>query len=171
MNRKGFTLLELIVSLAIFTMITGGLWRMLKGGTLAFVRAQQQSAVVDSGERALRGFQQQKGILKDIRCCTGVKDLQGGTLSLTGPAGGVKYFLQGTSLMRAVSSTMTVTAATTTLAGDVTALSFRYFSVNNGLISIATAAVTVDSVEVHVHVKKGDTDYDQLSSAGFRNNY
>jgi len=169
MNKKGVTLIELIVSVAIFTIIASGLWRMVRGGTRTFVRARQQSEVIDSGERALRGFQQQQGMLKEIRRCSGVKNMQADTLSMTGPAGSVTYFLQSNRLMKAVTPVMSVTATTMTVAGDVTAVGFRYFVINTGLVSVATSAVTVNSVEVRLHIKKNETDYDLVSSARFRN--
>ena len=162
-NKKGLTLVELMMALAIFTMIMAGLWRMVRGGTMTFMRAQQQAEVIDSGERAMRGYPRNQGMFRDIRQAAGVKAAQADRLTLTGPAGDIQYYRNGNNLVKVV------TGSTATVAGNITALSFRYFTIQGGLVSLTTVPQLANAVEVRLHVKKGETDYDLVSSARFRN--
>lgn len=152
-----------MMALALFSMIMAGLWRMVRGGTLTFIRAQQQAQVIDSGERAMRGYPRNQGMFRDIRQAAGVKSTLANRLSLTGPAGDTEYYRNGNTLVKLVSG------STITVAGDITALSFRYFTIQAGKVSLTAVPALADSVEVRLHVKKGETDYDLVSSARFRN--
>lgn len=152
-----------MMALALFTMILAGLWRMVRGGTMTFMRAQQQAEVIDSGERAMRGYPRNQGLFRDIRQASGVTSTQADRLRLAGAAGNIQYYRNGNTLVKEVAG------STATVAGNITALSFRYFTIQAGRVSLTAVPDLANAVEVRLHVKKGETDYDLVSSARFRN--
>ena len=164
MNKKGFTLIELMLAVAISGIILAGMWRMTKGGTLAFLRAQSQAEVISSGERALRGFAPDRGILEDIRRCSAVTSILPGQLNLMCPDGSLKYYLQGTNLSQVVAG------STSTVAKNIASVNFRYFKIQNGLLSLTTDPALVASVEISsIQVVNKSTVYILGSSARLRN--
>lgn len=153
-----------MVSVVILTVITAGLWRMTRGGALSFLRAQRQAEAISNGERALRGFGRNRGILQDIRRCSAVTAVQADRLSLTCPDGALEYFRQGNDLVQVVAG------STATVARNITALSFRYFKIQDGLVSLATAPALAASIEISgLRVVNRDISYELASSARLRN--
>ena len=142
MRRKAFTLAELLVSVAVMTVITAGLWRLARNGTRSFLQVQSQAQTLGSAAAALQGYGSSRGLLKDIRRCSSVTSLQQDALNLSSPDGPVSYSLQSGALLRSAGG------STTTVAGSITALNFRYYSISGGLVSLATAPVTVAAVEI-----------------------
>ena len=153
-----------MISVAILGIITAGLWKMTKGGALSFLRAQRQASAIGSGERALRGYGRNRGILKDIRRCSAVNSIQADRLSLACPDGAIEYFRQGSDLMEASAG------STATVARNITALSFRYYKIQNGLVSLTTAPALAASIEISgLQAVNRDISYDLVSSARLRN--
>ena len=153
----------MIVSVTIMAIITAGVWRMVKGGTVYFLHAQREASAINSGERAMRGFLSGKGLLKDIRRCSAVTAIQANRLNLSCPGGTLAYFRQGNDLVQVVNG------STATVAKNVTGLNFRYYKIQNGLVSLTTAPALVSSIEISdMQVENSGVVYDLVSSARLR---
>jgi len=153
-----------MVSVAILAVITAGLWRMTRGGALSFLRAQRQASVISSGERALRGYGPHRGILKNIRRCSAATAVQADHLRLACPDGAVEYYRQGNALLEVSAG------STSTVAGNITALSFKYYKIQNGLVSLTTAPALTAAIEISgMQAVNRDISYDLVSSARLRN--
>lgn len=168
LRRGGFTLLELIVALAVAGITVAALVGLFRASLTATRFALRQTSTLSSARKALVSEGPHKGILWAVQGSTAVVNLSPSSLSLVLPGSvSMDYAMQG-DILKAIEAGTTYYQAK-----DVGALSVNYYNINsNGLIQVSTDANVAQYVTVSFtlkgHLAKESTHY-LYSGAWLRN--
>ncbi len=163
-NNTGITIIELLISVTIFSMMALAITLIFQGGIEMYISTQKTSELVNENEKSLYWHADTKGILWDIRISSAVTDVQTAQLDLVYPDNtAVSYYKTADDLVRQEDASAEV------IADNVNSISFDYYSITNGLISSTTEASDVDIVSVDIEMEKDEKTLRTMSSARIRN--
>jgi hypothetical protein len=169
MNRKGFTVMELVIGLgtaAILGLVSASLF---KAGMLTYNYMSRQNKALASSIKALSGDGSRSGILRTARAAKSVQSLGSTTMTFVSTASATTAFtLGGTNL------TYTTSAGTKVQATDISTMTLGYYNFNTGtgrlIQSTAAASATLITVQLDMKGKSGtQKDYNFFSGAWMRN--
>ena len=187
LKQKGFSLIELLVVLSIFTFIMGGIFTVYNKGQGRFVFEQdvaeaQQTArnVVDMMEREIRlaGFPKttyydsalgyntnSNTIATGFTTSNGTDMIFEGDINEDGIADVVEYNLNGTTLQRSTVAKpgggVAATPSFKTLAENVRSLTFTYYN-SSGITTTVPANVRRVKVDLNLSTNRVDPDSRRL---------
>ena len=138
MNERGFTLTELLVSMAMLGMILGGVYTLQQQGLYSY---QMGAAKVEAQQNA-RGAMDL--MIRELRSATSVTAIAASDVSFgdqSTPTKTVRYNLSGANLQRTVDGVADV------LIGGTTNLAFTYLASDGSVTaapgSVATIVITI----------------------------
>lgn len=166
MNRRGFSVVELIIGIAVASVIAIVSASLFKAGIKTYRYTARQTVALAAGVSAMRGSGSREGMILASRSAQYVQALDAGQLAVRTSTGVVStYMLSGGNLMRGLS-----TGTTVTLAADVSALAVNYYNIAaTGLIVESTVAANATMATFKVTVKGLSGSRDFFSGASLRN--
>lgn len=168
MNRKGFTVPELVIGIACAAVIGLVSTALFKAGVTTYNYTIRQNSILISASNALSGNGAKTGILSSARQSKDISALNTSSLVLLSTASNTTTFaLAGENMTR------TENGATVQLATGVSTVTFRYYNLAaSGLIMVSTAANTASLVTTNLVVKgkfAKQRDYIFYGAARLRN--
>jgi len=149
MNRRGMTLLELLVGLITAGIIASVVARVLQLGIKTYRYSARQSDSLTRTRKALMGDGARLGVLAAGRESYSFSSVQTSSLALATPSFSTNYYVTGSKLYRAKSGTTVVQA------DQVNGLTLGYYMSTNGIISSTTIASSATMVTALVSVTTG----------------
>ena len=146
-NRRGMTLIELVVSITIMATIVLAIVTMFKMAVMATIRSTSKTAFLTNVVEALQGNGPTRGMLFDVLYASATTTTSSATLTLSDPgAMNSDYALSASNLRR---SSGTATLTTSALATGLQNLHFTYYQYySTGSISLAGSAANANLITV-----------------------
>jgi hypothetical protein len=170
MNKRGFTLLELLVGLVTATVIGAVTAQIMKAGIMTYNFSVRQNAAMTRTRKALGGMGSATGIMPESRAAVSFAGINGSTVSVVSSSNSVvvSYYVAGSNLLRSK------TGSTIVLSDEVTRLSVNYYNMDavTRLIRVSSAASLATLVTSSVTLKGNSSrqkDYYLYSGALLRN--
>lgn len=166
MNRRGMTLVEAVIGIAVLALIALGVAGIFKAGMQASNYSLRQTFVLANARKGLLGDGSAQGIVWNAREGDFVTALSTGSLTVTRPgASGVSFFPAADSLRRSHSG------VDTELAKGVSSLSVAYYNFDDsGRVIESTAAHSAALVTAEVVMtRRGQRQYRFMTGARLRN--
>ena len=166
-SEKGFTLIELVMGIAVISIISFVLILLFKSGIVTYRYNLRQTLALGSARKALWGNAYLKGIVWSLQEAESVSELNPARLRLMAPDGiNRQYYVEGNKLHHSHGERSRKQAPA------VTALEFAYFSKDaRGRVveSTGTASAALVSAFVHLEGSAKNKDYTFLSTVKLRN--
>lgn len=164
--KSGLTLIELLLSLAMFGIIILVISLIFTSGIKTYLEGYKISTLIQNGESAMSGLGSKKGILWDIRISSCIAALQSDRLDLiTVKSSTVSYYISGNILNRSEGNSVVPISKNVKSFN----LKYYYFDFVNNIISTAAVTSDVQTVNVNLVFSSGDKDINYNSNAYLRN--
>lgn len=165
MNKKGLTIVEMLVAIVILGVLFLTINLLIKTGLKTFVDVTKTTSLLQEGEKSLYGSAPQKGVLWEIRLSSAVAGTQAEKLVLVSTGNEyIEYYKSDSNLIRKDS------LYTDVIAGEIESVLFKYYKKDaGGLISQTTDYSLVNMVLVELSFNKKGKQRKFLSTAYLRN--
>ena len=169
MNRRGVTLIELLVGVATAVVIGAVSAGILKAGIMTYTHSVRQNEALTRLRKALGGEASAFGVLRASRAANAVSALSADTVGVVTSTSVVltSYYVSGGKLYRSVDGVVTQHA------DEMTTVAVNYYNLDaNGLIyeSSVTASAMLVTAQVTLQGKTGKLrDYSLFSGTVLRN--
>jgi len=169
MNRRGVTLIELMVGVATAVIIAAVSATLLKAGLMTYTYSVRQNEALTRARKALGNEGAATGVLRGSRTAYALSELNAAQVTVTATTAATitSYYVSGGGLYRSVAGTPALHAE------GITSLTVNYYNLNaSGLIVESTAAASATLVTARVTLR-GKTaqqkDYHLFSGTLLRN--
>jgi prepilin-type N-terminal cleavage/methylation domain-containing protein len=147
MNQRGFTLVELLIAMALVGMIMGGVFALQQQGQAAYqfgaARAETQQKARVALERVARELRTASAVTSSANCNIGTNDITFVFVDGAGVSTTVRYYTSGSSLLRNQTAPA-IAGQPETVVGDVQTMTVFCYDTAGALTSVAANVRSVD---------------------------
>lgn len=163
---KGFSLIEVMISLAIIVLLTGVLVSLFSAGIKAFMYSARQTTMLANARKALDGGSATPGMAWQARQALAVTGLSATQLHLSGPNASAPQFTFANQ-----SLSLSLSGIVTPLTQNMSGLQIAYYGLDaSGLVMISTDTANARLVTTWVQSQQtGGKTYTFFSAARLRN--
>ena len=171
-KRRGFSLIELLIVLALVCLLLAGIWSVYNSGIMVFASQEGRSAIKAEAGRLFYN------IAPELRQAVSLSSAQENSLSFAWDtdANGVEETIQyvwsgtqGEPLNRVLTSTVPALTTTHPAVSSVNSLSLSYYDANNNLLSFPVTASAVRSVAIDLQAQDNDEIFPLRAMVRLRN--
>ncbi len=163
MKKKAFTLIELLIAMAIFAVIMASLSLLLRTGIKSFLHGYFSTQLLEEASTVFSDRGSSRGLISCLRESGGIVKALPSEISFMLRGGTVTYLLDGNKVIKRTAAGENILSG---CAGD---FSFRYYSRTDGKWAETSSAAEAGAVAAYLKLVKGGSSFSCVSGAFLRN--